>query len=144
MIKLLPYFNVFCNILATLCLLTGGIAIKLDKKDSKNIHKKAMKLAMLCSSFFLTSYLIYHYYTGHQVYPGVGWMKTLYFFILVPHILLAAILLPLVFRTFYLAITKQYSKHQKWAKWTYPIWLYVSISGVAIFYMIYPLPLSSK
>lgn len=130
----LPIVNVVCNFNATLLLLAGRYAIY---KNYPRIHRVCMLLALFWSTVFLTSYLYYHYQVGHKVYPYLGWRKTLYQLILFPHIMLAAIVLPLIFRTLYLAIKKRPKDHEKWARWTFPIWLYVSFSGILIFIMLY-------
>lgn len=134
--QVLPYLNVCCNIACCLFLIIGRWAISM-KINKPKLHRLSMLISMAFSTIFLVSYLYYHYKVGHVPYHGVGALRTIYFIILVPHIILAAVVLPLVFRTLYLAISKQKEKHMALAAWTFPIWLYVSVSGIIIFLMLY-------
>lgn len=115
-------------------LLVGAIAAV----KTKNIvlHKKMMLSAIVLSVLFLISYVLHHLFTGSTHYEGA--YKGLYFFILVTHIFLAAIVLPFVLFTAYRALTSEFDAHQKLAKITFPIWLYVSLTGVAVYLMISP------
>ena len=102
-------------------------------------HKKCMIAAFVVSALFLTSYLIYHYHAGSKGFELSGWIRPVYFTILISHIILAAVILPLALRTLYLAWRKQFSKHRRIARLTLPLWLYVSVTGVAIYFMLYHL-----
>lgn len=133
-IETLPYINVVCNFSATIFLLIGRYAIF---KKRVILHRNCMLIALCWSAIFLGSYLIYHYNVGHKVYPYDGFRKIFYLIILIPHILLAGIVLPLIFKTLYHALKDQKEKHIFWAKRTFPIWLYVSFSGIFIFFMLY-------
>lgn len=126
----LPALNAILNTLSASCLLMGVIAVK---KKNLELHKKLLFSAFGFSSLFLVSYIIYHYFQGDTKFLAQGMIRPVYFFILISHILLSIIALPMVLTTFYLGIKDSKEKHRKWAKWTFPIWLYVSITGVLIF-----------
>ncbi len=129
-----PGFNALCNLLAFIFLWIGLWAIK-SKKE--NLHKKLMITCFVISSLFLTSYLAYHYSCPATQYGGEGFVRLVYFVILVTHIILAIVLLPLVLKTFYHALKEDFTKHRIWAKITFPVWVYVSFTGVVIFLMLY-------
>lgn len=126
----LPALNALLNTLSATSLLCGYIFIKNSKVQ---LHKKAMFTAMLFSALFLVSYITYHYFHGDTKFLGTGLVRVTYFVILISHILLSIIALPMVLITFYLGIKDIKDKHKQWAKWTFPIWLYVSVTGVLIF-----------
>ncbi len=130
----LPAINAFFNFLATICLVVGYILIKQKKTEA---HKKTMTLAFIFSAIFLLGYLTYHYHHGSTKFPELGWIKTIYLLILVPHIILAAVMVPMILLTFYRAFRGEWEKHKKIARLTLPIWLYVSITGVIIYFMLY-------
>jgi uncharacterized membrane protein YozB (DUF420 family) len=133
-IESLPAINSTFNALSTICLISGYIAIK---KNNKKVHIFFMLSALLWSTVFLICYLIYHYHVGSKPFPDLGWIKTLYLFILIPHIILAAVMVPLILKTFWHAFRSEFILHKKWAKITLPIWLYVSVTGVLIYFMLY-------
>jgi putative membrane protein len=133
-IQLLPKINVSLNFISTIFLLSGYILIKNGKKYW---HRRMMESALFSSSLFLIFYLIYHYHVGSKPYLYNDWTRTLYFSILIPHILLAALMVPFIISTFYLAYRAKWTTHKKIARFTFPIWLYVSISGVIIYIMLY-------
>jgi len=93
--------------------------------------------ALFFSTIFLTGYLIYHYHHGSTVFPELGWIKTLYLLILFPHIILAVIMVPMIIMTFYHAFGNNFEKHKRLAKITFPIWMYVSVTGVLIYLMVH-------
>jgi putative membrane protein len=97
-----------------------------------------MITAFALSSLFLICYVIYHYQAPSTKFMGEGLIRGVYFFILITHIILAAIVVPFVLLSIYFAITKQFTKHKKIVKWTFPIWLYVAITGVIVYLMISP------
>jgi putative membrane protein len=132
-----PAINAMLNGSAAVFLVAGWIAIKRDNRD---LHRSCMLAAFTASSIFLASYLLRFYLSGTHKYPGAGWDKTLYLVILFSHMLLAMVLVPLVLRTLYLALwKKRYAKHRKIARWTWPIWIYVSVTGVLVYLMLYPI-----
>lgn len=130
----LPSLNASLNAIAGFLLLFGYIAIKQDKKE---LHKKLMVSALVVSAAFLTSYLIYHYHVPSKKFPDLGWIKTVYFLILFPHIILAAVMVPMILKTFWHAFRGEWEKHKKIAKITFPIWMYVSVTGVIVYFMLY-------
>ncbi len=133
----LPPLNAGLNGLSTCLLLGAGYAVKI-KKDEQ-LHKKLIFSALIVSTVFLAIYFFYHGQVGHVEFKGEGWSRTLYYLILFPHILLAGALLPLIFFTARAAMRDQRERHKKWVRWTYPIWLYVSFSGVLIYWMVFHL-----
>ncbi len=134
MVQYLPTIDAILNCISTIFLILGFIEIK---KGNKETHKKYMISALISSALFLACYLVYHYYTGSKKFPDLGWIKILYFVILFPHIVLAALMVPMILMTFYHAFKGNFEKHMWWAKKTFPIWLYVSITGVIIYLMLY-------
>ena len=106
-------------------------------RKSKPQHLKFMISALTFSFLFLISYLVYHTFHGDTIYEGVGLMRILYFFILISHIFLSAVVLPMVLTTVYFALTGNYAKHPRIARITLPIWLYVSVTGVMIYLILY-------
>lgn len=131
----LPALNALLNGSCTLLLLLSLYFIK--KKDI-NTHKKINMVAFALSSLFLVSYVTFHYFVKETVYGGVGVMKMIYYIVLVSHIILAAIVLPLVLLSFHKGLQMEVEKHRRLVRWTYPIWLYVTFSGVLVYLMISP------
>lgn len=129
-VTILPAINAFLNALTSLFLISGIIFIKNNKLD---LHKKSMFMATFTSAIFLVCYVIYHHFHGDSKFMGVGSVRYLYFFILITHIILSAVQVPLILSTLFLALTGRAEKHKKVARITFPIWLYVSITGVLIF-----------
>jgi uncharacterized membrane protein YozB (DUF420 family) len=130
----LPTLNAGLNSVAAFFLLWGYVAIKRGNKD---LHRRLMQTALAVSAAFLTSYLIYHYHVPSKRFPDLGWIKTLYLFILIPHIILAAVMVPMILKTFWHAYRQEWEKHRKIARITFPIWMYVSITGVIVYLMLY-------
>jgi len=98
-----------------------------------------MLSALATSALFLISYLTYHYHVGSVPFTKTGWLRIVYFPILISHIILAALVLPMVLRTAYLALSHRFDKHVRLARWSFPIWMYVSITGVIVYVMLYHL-----
>ena len=105
----LPLINTFFNLCSTICLIGGWIAIK---KRKVGPHKKLMGTAFLFSTLFLVSYLFYHYHVGHKPFPGTGTLKIIYLSILIPHIILAAVMVPMILGTFYYALKGKFDSHK--------------------------------
>ena len=126
--------NAGLNATAALLIGTGFYFIK-----QKNIqaHKTCMIAAMAVSALFLTSYLIYHYNVGSVRFTKQGWIRNVYFPLLLTHTVLAAFVLPMVLRTAYLALKGRFGNHIRIARWTFPVWMYVSITGVIVYLMLY-------
>lgn len=95
-----------------------------------------MLTAVATSALFLASYIVYHHYQGDTPFQGQGLVRPIYFFVLVSHILLSIVGLPLVLATLFFAATNRFDKHRRIARWTLPIWLYVSVTGVAVFFFL--------
>ncbi len=134
MVSHLPALNASLNTLCAILLLTGFVMIRQGKIVQ---HKTCMISALVVSVLFLVSYLYYHAQVGSVRYTGQGPIRTLYFTILISHTILAAVIVPLVLRTLYLAIQGRFLDHRRWARWTMPIWMYVSVTGVVIYEMLY-------
>ncbi|HVR86823.1 MAG TPA: DUF420 domain-containing protein [Planctomycetota bacterium] len=130
----LPALNACLNGAAGVLLILGLVSIKAKQKGA---HKAFMLMALASSSVFLVSYLTAHYFLGSTPYKGVGSMRTVYFTILISHTILAALIVPLALLTVYRAFQGAFERHRAVAKWTFPIWLYVSVTGVAIYFMLY-------
>ncbi len=114
------------------------VAVLKIKKGDRKTHERLMKLAILCSVLFLLMYILYHMTSDATPYGGEGILRYVYFIILISHILLSIAIIPLVLITYYRAVTQQFEKHRKIARITFPLWLYVAISGVIIYLMISP------
>jgi putative membrane protein len=130
----LPFANAVLNSLVSISLIAGYIVIKRTK--NKIVHQTFMLTAFVLSAIFLISYVTYHMTMPRTNYCYTDWTKYAYFFILVTHICLAAIILPLVLYTIYFSTTGSIEKHRKLARWTFPLWLYVSITGVVVYVLI--------
>jgi putative membrane protein len=130
----LPSLNAALNSLSAAFLILGFIFIK-----SKNIkaHKACMLSAFASSILFLISYLVYHYQVGSVPFKGQGAIRTLYFTILLTHTILAVVVVPMALITLFRALRENFSKHRRIARWTFPIWLYVSVTGVLVYVMLY-------
>ncbi|MFQ3577066.1 MAG: DUF420 domain-containing protein [Cytophagales bacterium] len=134
-VSFLPHLNGILNTLTSLALILGFYFIKF-KKD-REAHRKAMSTAFILSSVFLVSYVVYHLQTEPTKFPDND-LRIIYLFLLFSHILLAAIVVPLVLFSIYFALTKQFERHVKLVKYTFPIWLYVAVTGVVVYLMISP------
>jgi putative membrane protein len=126
----LPALNACLNALSATFMVLGVRAIKKGKKE---VHKKWMLSAFLASALFLVGYIVHHAAFGDSLFAGLGAIRMVYFFILGSHIILTLFALPLILMTFFLALTNRLEGHKKIAKWTFPLWMYVSITGVLIF-----------
>ena len=133
----LPTVNAILNSTSTLLLITGFVFIR--RKNIK-AHKVCMLSAASVSALFLISYVIYHNQVGYTRFTGEGVIRIVYFAILLPHTVLAVVaLVPLVFITLFLALRESFPRHRRIARWTLPVWLYVSVTGVLIYWMLYHL-----
>ncbi len=130
----LPALNATLNLTSTILLGSGYYFIR-----NRNIraHRVCMVSALITSSAFLTSYLIYHRYAGIVLFTKQGWIRPVYYFVLIPHVILAMVILPLVLRTAYLAYRSRFNEHVRIARWTFPLWMYVSVTGVIVYLMLY-------
>jgi uncharacterized membrane protein YozB (DUF420 family) len=132
----LPALNATLNAIAATLLLTGYVMIR---RGHAALHKRCMLGALVASTAFLTSYVIYHYHVPSRPFPGQGPIRVAYFLILGTHIPLAALIVPLALITAFRGLRSQFERHVTIARWTLPLWLYVSVTGVAIYLMLYQL-----
>jgi uncharacterized membrane protein YozB (DUF420 family) len=130
----LPALNACLNSISTILLGAGYYFIR--RREIAR-HKMSMIAAFVCSCLFLTSYLTYHYHVGSVPFTGQGWIRPVYFTILITHIILAAAIVPLALITLYRAWRGQFDRHKRIARWTWPLWMYVSVTGVVIYLMLY-------
>ena len=126
----LPLSNAIFNSISAICLSLGYLNIR---RGNRTVHMRFMIGATISSAFFLIGYITYHYFHGDTKFPGQGWVRPAYFALLISHITMSAVALPLIFTTLWFAITKQFRFHKKVSRWTFPIWLYVSVTGVLVY-----------
>ena len=132
----LPAINATLNAIAAIFLIAGYVQIRLGRRE---LHKRCMLAALTSSAIFLVCYVIYHLNTGSRPFPGQGVIRVVYFAILITHVVLAVAVLPLALTTAARGLTAQYDRHVRIARWTLPLWLYVSVTGVVIYLMLYQL-----
>lgn len=130
----LPALNATLNGLAAVFLVVAYVLIRNGQRD---LHKRFMLAALTTSALFLVSYVIYHYNAGSKPFEGQGAIRYVYFAILISHVVLAALILPLALVTTARGLRSQFDRHVKVARWTFPLWLYVSVTGVVIYVMLY-------
>jgi uncharacterized membrane protein YozB (DUF420 family) len=130
----LPTLNSILNSTAAVLLGAGFYFIKKRRIEA---HKRCMVAAMAMSVAFLASYVIYHTYVGSVPFTGEGWIRPVYFFILITHIILAILIVPMVLRTAYFGFASRFDKHVRIARKTFPLWMYVSVTGVIVYLMLY-------
>ena len=133
-IAYLPHLNAFLNGTSAVLLFTGYSVIRARNVSA---HRACQTAALIVSSLFLASYLTYHYYHGATRFLGVGFVRPLYFTILTSHTILAIVIVPLIFLTFYRALRGDFLRHRRIARVTLPLWLYVSVTGVIVYLMLY-------
>ena len=129
----LPAANASFNSMSALCLILGYINIR---RGNRVTHMRFMLTATVFSALFLTSYIIYHFFHGDTKFPGQGWIRPVYFFILISHIGLSMVALPLILTTLWYGLRSQFQFHRRIARWTFPIWLYVSVTGVMVYFFL--------
>lgn len=132
----LPTLNAVLNLVSASLLLIGYRYIK---RGERRQHKKFMISALGSSALFLTSYLIYHYHVKSVPYPHYDWTRPLYFAVLIPHVVLAAVMVPFVIAIVWLAFREKFTSHRRLARWVWPVWMFVSVSGVTVYLMLYRL-----
>ena len=130
LIRYMPPFQAAANTIATVLLSAGYYFIR---SGNRAMHRNCMVTALVVSAVFLVSYLTYHHLVGYAPFAGRGWIRPIYFTLLGSHIVLAGTIVPLVLLTVWFAATGNFKRHPWIARWTLPIWLYVSISGVVIY-----------
>jgi len=129
-VSALPAVNALLNSSSAICLIAGYRRIR---RNDRAAHRRAMLSAAGFSTLFLASYVTYHYFHGDTRFLGQGWIRPVYFFVLISHIGLSIVALPLILATLYLSLSGRFPVHRRVARWTFPIWLYVSITGVLVF-----------
>lgn len=132
----LPTLNAILNLVSATFLLIG---YRFIKKDNQRLHKRFMISALVSSALFLTSYLIYHYYVGSVPYPYYDWTRPVYFIVLIPHVILAAVMAPFILVMVWRALKGDFVRHKRIARWVWPVWMFVSVSGVTVYLMLYRL-----
>lgn len=134
--SLLPTLNAILNATSGILVVIGYRNIK---RSNESAHKRFMLSAIAVSAIFFASYLFYHWQVGSVKFQGSGIIRTFYFTLLISHTIMAVAIVPMVLRTVYLALKGNFVKHREIAKWTFPIWVYVSITGVLVYLMLYQL-----
>ena len=134
--SILPHLNAALNGASFLLLLAGFYQIRRGRVAA---HRAFMVSALVVSGLFLVSYVVYHAQYGSVRFAGRGLVRPVYFLILVTHVVLAAAIVPLVFVTARRALRRDFERHRRIARWTYPLWLYVSVTGVVVYLMLYHL-----
>jgi putative membrane protein len=132
----LPLVNACLNATSAALLTAGYVFIRRRRVTA---HKTCMVSALLVSTLFLVSYVTYHSLAGSRPFGGQGWIRAVYFPLLISHIVLAAVIVPLALVTVYRAVQGSFARHVRIARWTLPIWLYVSVTGVLVYWMLYRL-----
>lgn len=132
-VQQLPALNAFLNSISTILIVAGYIAVR---QKNYIAHMRFMLTAFVASSLFLISYLVYHNFVGHTPFPGEGFIRPVYFTILISHIILSAFVVPLVLTSYYFAFSGKFKTHRSVSLWTFPVWLYVSVTGVMIFFIL--------
>lgn len=133
----LPHLNALLNSASGILLIVGYYLIR---QRNRAAHKRCMLAALSASTLFLISYLVYHFEVGSVRFQGTGWIRTVYFTILISHTVLAAAIVPLVIVTVVRALRERFDRHRAIARWTLPLWLYVSVTGVVVYWMLYQSP----
>ena len=134
-LRAMPRFHAALNSLTAVFLCTGFVLIRKKKIVA---HKACMLIALLLSVIFLVSYVVYHSLTEPTAYGADDWTRPLYYSVLISHICLAIVIVPLVLMTLLRALSKNYAQHKKLARYTLPLWLYVAVTGVVVYFMISP------
>ena len=130
----LPTLNASLNALCTVLLIVAYVHIRGGRIEQ---HRRTMLAAFATSVLFLISYVTYHAQVGSKPYPGTGLLRTMYFAILIPHVILAAAVVPLALLTLRRGLRRDDARHRAIARWTLPIWLFVSVTGVIVYLMLY-------
>jgi uncharacterized membrane protein YozB (DUF420 family) len=137
--SIFPKINATLNGCSAVLLIAGRVLIA---RGQRAAHRAVMLTAFAASCLFLVSYLYYHWpgHGGVVYFHGMGWTRPLYFAILISHTILAIVIVPMVLMTLTRALREQFERHQAIARWTFPIWLYVSITGVIVYLMLFQMP----
>ncbi|MFI5177390.1 MAG: DUF420 domain-containing protein [Vicinamibacterales bacterium] len=135
-VTFLPTLNATLNATSAVLLTAGWFFVKRGRIDA---HRRCMVSAFITSSLFLISYVVYHAQIGSKPFPGVGPIRYVYFSILIPHVTLAAVTLPMAIVTLRRGLRRDDDRHRRLARWTLPVWLFVSVTGVVVYVMLYHL-----
>lgn len=130
----LPTLNAVLNSLCAVVLAMGYVSIR---RGARAMHRRLMITALILSAAFLSSYLLYHFQVGSVPYRHMDWTRPVYFAILIPHSTLASIMTPFILVSVYQAWRGRFDKHRRIARWTFPVWMFVSVSGVIVYLMLY-------
>lgn len=134
-LKFLPPIHATLNSLVAVCLLAALLMIK---RGNVQAHQRLMTSALVLSGLFLLCYVAYHFTSSETAFGGQGWIRPVYFFLLISHIALAAISFPCILRTFLAAWAGKWQEHRAWARWVFPMWLYVAVTGPICYLMLKP------
>lgn len=132
--SIFPVLNATLNGTSAVLITTGRLLIG---RKQVQLHRVCMMAAVATSSLFLISYLYYHAHVGSVHFPGQGWVRAVYFMVLISHTLLAAAVVPLVMLSLNYGLRSRFDRHRRISRWTFPVWLYVSITGVVVYIMLY-------
>ena len=132
----LPTLNACLNALSATLLIRGYLLIRHGEREA---HRKTMLAALFCSGLFLFFYLVYLYFVGSVPYPHHDWTRPIYFAVLIPHVILAALVAPFIILIVLRALKGDFAGHRRLARWVWPVWIYVSSSGVVVYLMLYQL-----
>jgi uncharacterized membrane protein YozB (DUF420 family) len=135
-ISMLPHLNACLNALSALFLALGFFFIRRGRREA---HRSSMLAAVATSALFLTSYVVYHFNAGRTVFADPAWLRPYYLALLLTHTILAVVIVPLVIVTLVRALGERFDKHKRIARWTWPIWMYVSVTGVIVYVLLYHL-----
>ncbi len=130
----MPGLNAILNGTSATLLAAGFVSIL---KKNVRLHRRLMMAAMTVSALFLTSYVAHKALGGGRHFPGTGWIRPVYFTILISHTILAVVIVPMAIITLFHGLRARYDRHRKIARWTLPLWFYVSVTGVVIYFMLY-------
>jgi uncharacterized membrane protein YozB (DUF420 family) len=130
----LPAVNASLNALSAVFLMAGFVFIR---RRNQAAHKRCMVAAVITSSVFLTCYLIYHFHAGRTVFKQPAWFRPIYLTLLLTHTVLAVTIVPMIIVTLVRALRERFDAHRRIARWTWPLWTYVSVTGVVIYFLLY-------
>ncbi len=131
----LPPVHAMLNTMVAFCLLNG---LRLIKSGKREAHRRMMTMALMLSGLFLLCYVAYHFTSNETAFGGQGWIRSVYFILLISHIALAAISFPCILRTFLAAWSGKWQEHRAWTRWVFPMWLYVAVTGPICYLMLKP------
>jgi putative membrane protein len=133
-LSIFPALNATLNGTSAVLIATGRVLIR---RKQVSLHRACMIAAVASSTLFLASYLYYHAHVGSVRFPGQGWVRPVYFALLISHTVLAAAVVPLVLLSLSAGLRGRFDRHRRIARWTYPVWLYVSVTGVLVYLVLY-------